>query len=197
MVENRDIVGDYFKEAQAIINKAVLDDMFKDSVYYLCEQALCAIRAGGTLFFCGNGGSAADAMHLAAELTGFFNNRKRMPYRSMALCSNVAYLTAVSNDSRYHDAMVREARAFVRPLDMVIGLSTSGKSENVIQTLKVTKGFGATTGLITGRVRIDLLPVEVVDHCVRIPSTVTSHVQEVTMMIGHMLCKFIETNMEN
>jgi D-sedoheptulose 7-phosphate isomerase len=155
----------------------------------LAEAALAAVKAGHKLLLFGNGGSAADAQHLATELTVRYRvNRRAIP--AIALTTDTSALTAIGNDFGFDDLFARQVEALCAPGDVVIGISTSGNSENVIRALRaarargaVTAGFGGGTG---GRM------LECVDHAVIVPSKVTARIQEVHILLGHMLCGLLE-----
>lgn len=149
-----------------------------------------AIRKGGQVYFMGNGGSSADAQHLAAELSGrYLFDRPGMP----GLClSNVAPITAVGNDYGYDIVFSRQVEASVREGDVVVGLSTSGNSKNVILAFEKAKSLGATTVSFTGDGGV---MKDIADHAIVIPSRETPHIQEGYLVAGHMMCCLIERNM--
>ena len=149
-----------------------------------------AIRRGNQVFFMGNGGSSADAQHLAAELSGrYLFDRPGMP----GVClSNVAPITAVGNDYGYDIVFSRQIEAFARKGDVVIGLSTSGNSKNVILAFEKAKEIGAITVSFTGD---GGAMKDMADHAIIIPSKETPHIQEGYLVAGHMMCGLIERNM--
>ena len=149
-----------------------------------------AIRRGNQVFFMGNGGSSADAQHLAAELSGrYLFDRPGMP----GVClSNVAPITAVGNDYGYDIVFSRQIEAFARKGDVVIGLSTSGNSKNVILAFEKAKDIGAITVSFTGD---GGAMKDMADHAIIIPSKETPHIQEGYLVAGHMMCGLIERNM--
>ena len=152
-----------------------------------------SLRAGGKLLFFGNGGSAADAQHLAAELVVRFRaNRRAMS--AIALTTDTSALTAIGNDFGFDELFSRQTEALCQPGDVAIGISTSGNSENVIRGLVAAKtkgavavGFGGGDG---GRMK------NVVDHALIIPSKTTARIQEMHMLLGHALCGLLEKEVE-
>lgn len=148
-----------------------------------------ALRSGGKIMFCGNGGSAADAQHLAAELMGRYL-KDRAPLPALALTVDTSALTAIANDYSYDEVFARQLRGIGRRGDVLFGLSTSGNSSNVIRAIEAARDLGigslALTGQHGGRM------AEVADHVIRVPATRTNSIQEMHIVIGHMLCGFIE-----
>ncbi len=148
-----------------------------------------SLARGGTLFWCGNGGSASDSQHLAAELVGRFKKNRR-PLRSVALTTDTSILTCVANDFSYVDIFSRQIEALGRPGDVLIGISTSGNSENVLRAFKAAKEMGLITTALLGK---GGGPAKnLVDHALVIPSDSTARIQEAHIFIGHVLCELIE-----
>lgn len=147
------------------------------------------MQQGGMAMFCGNGGSAADAQHLAAELQGrFLHDRK--PMSSVALTTNSSILTAIGNDYGYDEVFDRQVTGLGRPVDIVVGLSTSGNSRNVIRAIEVAKTMGIYTLGLTGEGGGAM--ADLCDDCIRVPSGHTARIQEMHIAIGHMICEIIE-----
>jgi D-sedoheptulose 7-phosphate isomerase len=154
-----------------------------------CTEALCN---GHKIMFCGNGGSAADAQHLAAELSGrFYIDRK--PLAAEALTVNTSYLTAVSNDYSFDDVFARMVEGNGNSGDVLFGLSTSGNSENVIRAFKAAKDKSIITVGLTGESGGKL--AEHSDLIIKVPSFDTPRIQESHIMIGHIICELIESNL--
>ena len=175
------------------LKRAVLDDVgLVGTTQRVAEACITSLRADGSVFWCGNGGSAADAQHLAAELTGRFYY-DRPPLRSEALHVNTSYLTAVGNDYGYDQVYERLARAQLRQGDVLIGLSTSGNSQNVLRAFSVAKEVGAITVGLTGEGGGAM--ASLCDHLVAIPSTDTPRIQEVHMLLGHCVCEIVEATL--
>jgi len=144
---------------------------------------------GKKIFWCGNGGSAAEAQHLAAELVGRFH-RERPALPSIALSSDSSVLTAIANDHGYDDVFVRQVEALCAAGDVVVGLSTSGQSRNVCAALECAHDRGAFTIAMTGEYGGRLAAAA--DVCLRVPSRDTARIQEAHMLCGHMLCEWVE-----
>lgn len=150
-----------------------------------------ALRSGKKIYFCGNGGSAADAQHLAAEFSGrFYRDRKALP--AEALHCNTSYLTAVANDYGYDHVYERLIEGIGMPGDVLVGLSTSGNSQNILLGFQAARkkemhtiGF---TGADGGKMR------SISDHLINIPSTDTPRIQESHITIGHIICQLVEEN---
>ena len=147
------------------------------------------LAAGGKVLFFGNGGSASDAGHLAAELLGRFLVDRR-PLAAVALAETTAAMTAIGNDYGYLEVFARQVRALGRAGDVAVGLSTSGTSENVVRGLEAARELGLVTLALTGASGGKLL--DVTDLCVRVPSEETPRVQELCMLLGHTLCEIVE-----
>ncbi len=148
-----------------------------------------SINDGNRIYLCGNGGSAADAQHIAAELSWrFLKDRKALP--AEAIHTNSSFLTAVANDLGYDQVFARYIEAMGKPKDVLIALSTSGNSLNVIEAVKKAKSIGMTTIGITGINKSQL--DQHCHHLLHIPSTSTPRIQEVTILVGHILCQLIE-----
>ena len=166
-------------------SRQALGGPFKD----LVGACAAAVRAGGKIVFFGNGGSAADSQHLATELTVRYK-QDRAPIAALALTTDTSALTAIGNDFGFEDLFARQIEALVHSRDVVIGISTSGQSENVIRGLKaaqaqgaVAAGFGGKDG---GRMKGLAAPLLVV------PSATTSRIQEMHIPLGQMLCGALE-----
>lgn len=159
----------------------------------LGEVIYGSLQTGGRLFLCGNGGSAADAQHIATELVSrFFHERPAL--NAEALTVNTSILTAVGNDYSYERIFVRQLEAKAKKGDLLIGLTTSGKSKNVIEALRYAKEQGIKTALWMGM--FDSRHIE--DDCdfvIKVPSEITPRIQEAHMFIGHTLAEFIEQKM--
>lgn len=150
------------------------------------------LKAGRTIFLFGNGGSAADAQHIAAELEArFLRERRALPCH--ALTTNTSTLTAIGNDYGYDRTFSRQLEAYARRGDAAIGISTSGNSANVLEGMKTARKIGATTIGLTNEKGGKLKGL--VDLCLRVPSTDTQRVQECHMAVGHILCDIIESSM--
>lgn len=156
-----------------------------------CRRALAA---GGQILFCGNGGSASQADHLAAELVGRYA-RERRALAGRALTDAGATLTAIGNDYGYDAVFARQVEAAARRGDVLIALSTSGRSPNIRCALEAGKRAGCATALFTGGADPATLPV--VDHLIAIPSTDTAAIQELHLFFGHLLCEILEAGVSD
>jgi len=148
-----------------------------------------SLSGGGTLFLAGNGGSAADAQHIAAELTGRFL-RERRALRALALHGNSSAITAIGNDYGYDQVFARELSAHARPGDVLIAISTSGNSPNILRAIETARDAGmmiiGLTGETGGKMRL------LCDVCLCAPSQRTARIQEMHITIGHTICELIE-----
>jgi len=167
------------------------DEQLISVVEKLVKTITKALKNGGRIYFCGNGGSAADAQHLAAEFSGrFYADRKALP--AEALDCNTSYLTAVANDYSFDEIYARLVDGIGNKGDVLIGLSTSGNSANIVKAFEtarekeiITIGF---TGLTGGTMK------SLSDYLINIPSTDTPRIQESHIMIGHIICQLVEEN---
>jgi D-sedoheptulose 7-phosphate isomerase len=148
-----------------------------------------SLAKGGTIFWCGNGGSAADSQHLAAELVGRYKKNRR-PLRSISLTTDTSVLTCVANDYSYEDIFARQVEALGRPGDVLLGITTSGNSENVLRALKMAKSMGMTTIAWLGKDGGG--GKGIADVSLIVPSESTARIQETHILIGHILCELIE-----
>ena len=148
-----------------------------------------ALRNGGRVLVCGNGGSAADAQHLAGEFVSRFNY-DRAPLAGLALTTDTSILTAIGNDYGYEKVFERQVLGLGRPGDVLIGISTSGRSKNVLAAFVAARKVGMVTVGMTGNQREAI--EQHVDHCIRIPSASTPKIQEGHIVCGHALCGLVE-----
>jgi D-sedoheptulose 7-phosphate isomerase len=153
------------------------------------DAMIASLAAGNKIMFCGNGGSAADSQHLAAELMGRYL-RDRAPLPALALTVDTSALTAIGNDYGYAEVFARQLRGVGRRGDVLVGLSTSGNSANVIAAIEAAREMGIVTLGMTGmnRGRMDDLS----DILIKVPATRTNRIQEMHIAVGHMLCGFVE-----
>lgn len=147
------------------------------------------LRSGGKILWCGNGGSAADAQHLAAELVGRFKH-ERAAIPSIALNANTSILTAIGNDYGYDIVFSRQVEALGNPGDLLIGISTSGNSVNVVKALEAARSRHVTTVALTGIGGGKM--GEVAHHLFAVPAKETARIQEMHIMLGHILCDWVE-----
>ncbi len=180
-------------EESILLKSTVLrDEDMMLQLEVLAERMTASFKKGGRVYFCGNGGSAADAQHLAAELSGRYYY-DRPPLAAEALHVNSSYLTAVANDYGYDEIYARLFIAFGQPADILIGLSTSGKSKNVIRAFEEANKKGVLTVAFTGNNGGKL--AQIANMAFKIPSADTPRIQEVHMLMGHSLCEIVEQKM--
>lgn len=148
-----------------------------------------AYQRGGTLFVIGNGGSAADAQHLVAELVCRFR-RDRSPIRAFALTVDTSILTAMGNDYGFEHLFSRQVRGLMEPNDILLAISTSGNSSNILAALRACRDLGAHSILLSGETGGTARSLA--DHAVLVPSSVTAHIQEGHMILYHTLCALLE-----
>jgi D-sedoheptulose 7-phosphate isomerase len=159
----------------------------------IASKMSAAMLSGNKILWCGNGGSAADSQHLAAELVGrFLRERRGLP--SIALTTNTSILSAIGNDYGYEQVFRRQVEALCVPGDVVVGISTSGNSKNVCLALEKAREIGAYTVAFTGSNGGGL--ARVADETLQIPSTETPRIQEGHILCGHMLCDYIEQSLD-
>ena len=158
----------------------------------LVRACTASIRAGGKLMFFGNGGSAADAQHLATELTIRYR-RDRAAIAAIALTTDGSALTAAGNDLGFERIFARQIEALGKPGDVAIAISTSGKSPNVIAALKQARSMRLVTAAFGGKGGGDMAPLA--DHLLAVPSTTTARIQEMHILLGQMLCAALEVEL--
>ncbi len=176
-------------QLHAEMAQALVDERLAATVERVAALIADRYRAGATLLLFGNGGSAADAQHIATELTGRYLLDRR-PLAALALADNTAALTAIGNDFGFEEVFARQVRAFGRDGDVAIGLSTSGGSANVLAGLAAAREAGLATVGITGPSGDRLAAL--CDHCIRIPAQQTPQIQEGTMLVLHTICELVE-----
>jgi D-sedoheptulose 7-phosphate isomerase len=153
------------------------------------EAMIKALRAGGKIMLCGNGGSAADAQHLAAELVGRYR-KDRAPLAALALTVDTSALTAIANDYAFEEVFARQVTGLGRPGDLLLALSTSGDSANVLAAVAAAKTKGIATIALTGAGGGRLAPHA--DLAIRVPAERSNAVQELHIAVGHILCGIVE-----
>jgi D-sedoheptulose 7-phosphate isomerase len=172
------------------IKQAILqDDSLLNRIEQTIELMTTCFKKGNKVFFCGNGGSAADAQHLAAEFSGrFYIDREVLP--SEALHCNTSYLTAVANDYSFDIIYSRLIAGLATTGDILVGLSTSGNSKNIVQAFEKAQEMGVYTIGFTGKSGGQLKPLS--DILLNVPSNDTPRIQEIHILIGHIICEFVE-----
>ena len=175
-------------ESAKIKNEMVKNGL--ESIEKAAELLIGSINAGGKILWCGNGGSAADAQHLATELMGGMSDHDRMPIPSIALTTDSSFITAWSNDTDFDSIFSRQVQGLGAEGDVLIGISTSGNTENVINALKQAKYKNLKTIAFTGKTGGNLDGIA--DITIKVPSDNTQRIQESHIMIGQILCSLIE-----
>jgi len=175
--------------ASIATQQAMLDGEHVAALVRAAELMTRALRGGGKLLFFGNGGSATDATHLAAEFVGRFE-RERRGYPAVSLPANESTVTAIANDYGYERVFARQIEALGRPEDVAIAISTSGRSENVVAGATAAREAGMAAVALTGA--DGGLLADAVDVCLRAPGTSTARVQECHILMGHVLCELVE-----
>jgi D-sedoheptulose 7-phosphate isomerase len=188
----RSMINDIIRKSIEVKENILLDKSLHQVIYNSIDVIVNAFQSGKKVMFCGNGGSAADAQHLAAELSGrFYKDRKALP--SDALHCNTSYLTAVANDYSYDVIYSRLVDGTMNNGDVLIGLSTSGNSKNIINAFKTAKEKGIITIALTGETGGDMGILA--DYLINIPNTDTPRIQEAHIMIGHIICELVESKL--
>jgi len=171
------------------INKMIIDKCI-DSIESAANIMISVILSGKKILWCGNGGSAADAQHLATELMGGMGNHDRKPIPSIALTTDSSFITAWSNDTEFESVFSRQIQGIGEKDDLLIGISTSGNSENIVAAIKQAKFKGLKTILFTGKTGGKMS--DLADVSIFVPSQNTQRIQESHIMIGQILCGLIE-----
>lgn len=185
----KDLIKHRISESVQVKKSLLNDERLLESLQSLAQACIHSFRKGNKVLFCGNGGSAADAQHLAAELSGrFYFDRPPLP--AEALHVNTSFLTAVANDYSYEEVFSRMVEATGYPGDILIGLSTSGNSPNVLKALEKAREKGMLTAAFTGASGGKMK--NSVEWLINVPSTDTPRIQEAHILLGHILCEIIE-----
>ncbi|MFM9908081.1 MAG: SIS domain-containing protein [Chitinophagaceae bacterium] len=185
MEKIKKIIADSIGVKQHILQ----NDLFLQTISLIAEKMVAALKKRNRIYFCGNGGSAADAQHLAAEFSGrFYKDRDALP--AEALHCNTSYLTAVANDYGFDLVYARLINGIGTNGDFLVGLSTSGNSVNIIKAFEVARSKGISTVGFTGASGGKLK--ELSDYLVNVPSSDTPRIQESHIMLGHIICQLVE-----
>lgn len=188
-ISNYELIRRRFKETIQIKNTILNDESMINCINQLSLDICSIIEDGGKLLICGNGGSASDALHIAGELVGRFEKERRA-YSAIALNSDVATITAIANDYGYEEVFSRQVEGLMQSKDLLIGISTSGNSVNIINAFNKAKKIGGKTALLSGRDGGKLK--NLADYAIIVPSNVTAHIQESHLIIYHIMCEIIE-----
>lgn len=177
--------------------RQVMEDMLADtelqaSLVKAVEKCAASLNQGGKLLFAGNGGSAAEAQHFSAEMVGRFLKERR-PLPSIALNTDTSAITAIGNDYGYEQVFARQVEALGQPGDVLIALSTSGRSANIVAAMKAARAKGLAIIGLTGLHPRDM--GELADIALKVPSTHTPQIQEGHLVLGHLLCGMVENQL--
>lgn len=175
------------KDHQQLIQRVI--DTLTGDIETACQMIIAAVKSGNKVLIAGNGGSAADAQHLAAELTGrFVKNRKALP--GIALTVDTSAITAIANDYGYDYVFARQVEAYAKPGDLFIGISTSGNSQGVLNAFDTAREYGCKTLGLSGRDGGKMNGI--CDLNIVVPSDLTARIQEIHILIGHIMCQYVD-----
>ena len=180
------VFADAIAEYLTIVRQFVAQE---DAFERVAVRITDCLLAGNKILWCGNGGSAADSQHLAAELVGRFRQTRRA-FPSIALTTDTSVLTAIANDGSYDEVFERQVEALGQPGDVLVGISTSGNSKNVCAALAKARELGLFTVAMTGQTGGRMATLA--DVCLRVPSSDPARIQEAHILCGHILCEWIE-----
>ena len=188
----KETIADHMRESSAVLAKMIDDRALQDTIGRIVDACVAALRGENKLLFMGNGGSAADAQHLAGEMVSRFAfDRPGLP--AFALTVDTSVMTAIGNDYGYEHLFARQVQAVARKGDILFGFSTSGNSPNILLALEMARKMGLVTVGMTGNRKAKITGL--VDHCVEIPSPMTPKIQEGHIVVGHIICGMIEDRM--
>ena len=184
-------IKDIIKASIDVKQELLANETLVQQIQTVTDVITKAFQNGNAVYFAGNGGSAADAQHLAAEFSGrFYKDRKALP--SDALHCNSSYLTAVANDYSYDVIYARLLEGLAKPGDVLVGISTSGNSGNIVKAFEMAKTIGVTTIGFTGEK--GGLMKDLGDYLINVPSNTTPRIQESHILVGHIICELVEIN---
>jgi len=178
--------------AESIRVKQAVAEHLTPAIAQAARLWLDTLRQGGLIAFCGNGGSAADAQHLAGELISRFR-RDRASFRGLALTTDTSILTAIGNDFTFACVFARQVEGHMRAGDLLVAISTSGNAGNCVLAVEQARSMGVATMALTGESGGKLRPL--VDLCLRVPSGDTPRIQEAHITIGHIICDLVEAEL--
>lgn len=183
------LIAERIEESIEVKRKILNDSDLLNRIQMAADMLKTTLCTGGKLLFCGNGGSASDALHMASEFIGRFQ-KERMPLPAISLNADVAVLTSIANDYGYDQVFSKAVAGLMKPEDVLVGISTSGISENVYQAIQEANRLGGKTIALLGRNggKID----EIANVSIIVPSECTARIQEAHIMIGHILCESVE-----
>jgi D-sedoheptulose 7-phosphate isomerase len=186
---NEEAIVQYLNESASVM--ASCGELLPSRIVAAGELICKCLDSGGKVLVCGNGGSAADAQHLAAELTGRFLKHRRA-FAAIALTTDTSAITSISNDYGFDHVFARQVEALGRAGDVLVAFSTSGKSPSIIKAIKTAKAAQMKVVGLTGQTGGEMPPP--CDVCIHVPSDYTPHIQEAHGAIIHVLCKYVESS---
>jgi len=182
----------YVKESILVKDLILNSGELLGEIEALSQECLTAVKRGNKIILAGNGGSAADAQHIAAEFVSRFQF-DRPALASISLTTDTSILTAIGNDYGFEQLFTRQLEANSKPGDVFIGITTSGNSANIITALKKCSSLGVIPYALTGK--LGGKAADEIDNVIKVPSDITSFIQEAHIMIGHMLCGYVENEL--
>lgn len=189
-MDHLDYINTYLANSLEVKQKLINSESVLEQVSSVAELIINGYRNGNKVLLAGNGGSAADAQHIAAEFVSrFFYDRPGLP--AIAMTTDTSMLTAIGNDYGYDKLFARQLQAQSRPGDIFIGISTSGNSANVVEAMKVAKDEGVVSVVLCGE---GGKLKDMADIAICVPSAITPYIQECHICIGHMICAIVEAN---
>lgn len=181
------------KESSEVKNLILNDEAIINLIDEIAKECIASLEKGGKVIFCGNGGSFSDAQHLSAEFTGKYAF-DRDALASIALGTNNSSLSAIGNDYGFENVFSRELEAIAKSEDILIGITTSGNSKNIINALETAKSLNIKTYIFTGR---SGGKIQSNTTCINVPSDITARIQECHIMIGQIICGIVEAEFFN
>ena len=188
-MKNKKLVIDIEESIETKRSLLLIEDKIHNAIQIIYKK----LSQGGKVLLCGNGGSAADAQHMAAELMGGLRSHDRPPIASLALTTDTSFITAWSNDTDFESVFSRQVQGLGQPEDVLVGITTSGNSENVIAAVKQAKYKNMKTVVFTGQ--SGGMIKDLADITIYIPSNNTQRIQEAHIMTGQIICGLIEENL--
>ena len=189
MASLRTFVQNEIRSSISVKEEILGMDALTEEIACIAELCVSVFRSGNRILLAGNGGSAADAQHIAAEFVSrFMFDRPGLP--ALSLTTDPSTVTAIGNDYGYENLFSRQLQANGRPGDLFIGISTSGKSPNILRGFKTCRELGIHSVALTGKGGIQAM--ELADHCLMVPSSSTARIQESHILIGHVICAIVE-----
>ena len=192
MTDRDDVVSLHFRRSCETLERAAADAALRATVFAVADAIARAFRGGGKLLIAGNGGSAADAQHIAGEFLSRLNF-DRHPLPAVALTTDSSVLTAIGNDYGFDRTFERQVRGLGRAGDVFIAISTSGRSPNIIRALKAAREIGVATVGFTGDGRREMAAL--CDHCLFAPSAETPLIQQIHIVAAHAICGLVERDL--